>query len=59
MAEQCFVRKGSDPPVCDVHNARLKQHQSAENSGTARFGDFTFLMCPISGQIIDPPGNRK
>jgi hypothetical protein len=58
MAERCMARKGSDPPVCDVHNERLKQHQSSENVSTSRFGEFSFLVCPVSGQVIDVPEKR-
>ena len=53
MAEQCFIEKDSNPPVCGVHEVRLKEHQSSEDLSTLNFGEFTFLMCPTSGQVID------
>jgi hypothetical protein len=59
MTEQCFVKKGSDPPACAAHDAQLQQHQSSERLETYRYGDFTFLMCPVSGQVVDDSENRK
>jgi len=59
MAKQCFAKKGSNPPVCALHNAPLKEHESSENTSTFRFGEFTYLVCPVSGQIVDDPKNGK
>jgi hypothetical protein len=38
--------------VCGVHNVRLVQRQSSRDSATSTFGDFTFLVCPVSGQVL-------
>jgi hypothetical protein len=55
VTELCFIKKNSNPPACGVHDVRLKQHQSSEDFSTLKFGDFPFLMCPVSGQVIDEP----
>jgi hypothetical protein len=49
----CFSKRGSNPPVCGVHNVRLMQHESLEDAAVWRFGDFTFLKCPVSGQVVN------
>ena len=60
MAEQCFAKKGSNPPVCALHNAPLKEHRRLRRIfSTFRFGEFTYLVCPVSGQIVDDPKNGK
>jgi hypothetical protein len=53
MPIQCFTKKGSSPPVCGVHSVPLIEHESTDDSITSRFGDFIFLVCPISGQVIE------
>jgi hypothetical protein len=53
MAEQCFIKIGSKPPVCGVHNVGLLKRQSSEDSIASKFGDFSFLVCPVSGQILN------
>jgi hypothetical protein len=47
MAHRCFKKKGSNPPVCVVHNVRLVQ-RTAEG-----YGGFTFLVCPVSDEVIN------
>jgi hypothetical protein len=59
MAEPCFMKTGSNPPVCGVHNIPLVRHQSSEDFGASRYGDFVFLVCPASGQVVDGPAKRK
>ena len=53
MTSRCFRKKGSDPPVCGVHGVPLVQRQSSEYSVSSRVGDFVFLVCPVSGQVVD------
>jgi hypothetical protein len=53
MAEQCFKKKDSNPPVCGAHNVPLVQHQSSDVLATSRLGEFTFLVCPVSGAVLD------
>jgi hypothetical protein len=59
MPTECFAKKGSDPPVCGIHKVRLEPHQSSEAWSTAKYGDFKFLKCPVSGQVIDDPPAQK
>jgi hypothetical protein len=53
MAEQCIMRQGSDPPVCGVHNVQLVQRRTSHGSVDAGVGDFAFLVCPTSGEILN------
>jgi hypothetical protein len=59
MKGQCILKEDSAPPVCAIHNAPLEEHSTAEISATSRYGEFTFLTCPISGQVIDAQQDRK
>jgi hypothetical protein len=59
MNDRCFLRDGSDPPVCAIHNARLQLHSTSEDLDISKLGEFTFLTCPISGQVIDVPQNHE
>jgi hypothetical protein len=59
MAKQCFIKKKSNPPMCGVHNVALIERESSDDSAVSRFGDFTFLVCPVSGQILDDDETRK
>jgi hypothetical protein len=52
MPIQCFTKKGSNPPVCGVHNVPLVEHLSTDDSITSGLGDFVFFVCPISGQVV-------
>ena len=53
MATQCFRKKDSDPCACGVHNVGLVQRQSRGHLASSMFGDFVFLVCPVSGQVVD------
>jgi hypothetical protein len=58
MAEHCFVKSGSNPPVCDVHNVLLVQHQTAREGHPGGVGLFAFLVCPVSGKVVDLPATH-
>lgn len=47
MAEQCFRKKNSNPPVCDVHNVPLLPTNTTDPNPSIRF-----FVCPTSGQTI-------
>ena len=47
MAEQCFRKKGSNPPVCGVHNVLLLPTHSSDPNPNVKF-----FVCPVSGQTI-------
>lgn len=54
MAQPCIKKKlSSNAPVCRVHNERLEEHQSSEALSTSKLGDFAFLVCPVSGAVVD------
>jgi hypothetical protein len=53
MAKSCFIKKDSNPPVCGVHNVRLVQHQTSSEQIMGGVGNFTFLVCPVSKQVIE------
>ena len=53
MPARCFRKKDSNPPFCGAHNVPLVQHRSSEHSVVSELGDFVFLVCPVSGQVVD------
>jgi hypothetical protein len=53
MPPRCFRKKDTNPPLCGVHNVQLGQHRSSEHSAATKLGDFEFLVCPVSGQVVD------
>jgi hypothetical protein len=48
---RCFRKKRSNPLVCGVDGVPLIHQQSSGNLDTSGFGDFTFLVCPVSGEV--------
>jgi hypothetical protein len=59
MADPCFTKKDSKPPVCGVHNVPLVQRRTSEDSGTSGLGTFTFLVCPVSGAVVRDTPTRS
>jgi hypothetical protein len=53
MTRACFKKKGSNPPMCGVHNVPLIQQRSFDDSASAGIGDFTFLVCPVSSAVVN------
>jgi hypothetical protein len=53
MSEPCFKKKDSNPPVCGVHNVRLVQKQLSAEMAATGYKAFTYLACPVSGQVLD------
>jgi hypothetical protein len=53
MAKPCFIKKKSAPPVCGVHNVALVPRESSSNSEASRFGDFIYLECPVTRQVVN------
>ena len=51
MAEQCFKKKVTNPPVCGVHNVPLKQIQVIIDSNAPGLGQINCLKCPVS-QVV-------
>ena len=52
MDAQCYRKKDSDPALCGVHHVPLVQRQSSDDLRTFRLGDFEFLVCPVSGEVV-------
>jgi len=55
MARPCFIKKASNPPACGVHKVPLVRKESSESFVASKFGDFNFLVCPVSNQVVDTP----
>jgi hypothetical protein len=53
MAERCFIKKGSDPPTCGVHNVALVHKQLPEKLVASGFKTFTYFSCPLSGEVLN------
>jgi hypothetical protein len=45
--------KGSNPPICGVHNVPLVQEELPDDMIAAGYKAFTFLVCPASGQVLN------
>jgi hypothetical protein len=53
MVEPCFIQKNSAPPVCGVHNVRLVEKQLPDELIASRYKGFTFLVCRMSGHVLN------
>jgi hypothetical protein len=53
MAEHCFIKKGSHPPTCGVHNVPLEHKQLPEEMVASGYKAFTYLACPVSGEVLN------
>jgi hypothetical protein len=51
MAEQCFIKTASKPPVCGVHNVVLVEHEACRERFLGGIGNFSYLVCPVSDQV--------
>jgi hypothetical protein len=52
MGPQCFRRKDSEPPACGVHDLPLMKRQSSDDPEASFFGEFEYLVCPVSGYVV-------
>jgi len=59
MADPCFIKKGSSPPVCGVHNVRLMRKQLPDELIASGYGGVTFLVCPVSGAVLNDEATHK
>ncbi len=56
MADPCFRKKGSNPPVCGVHQVPLVPVTVAIDHNAPHLGQVPCYMCPVSRQVVpDPP----
>jgi hypothetical protein len=59
MSEHCFVKKNSGPLNCGLHNVPLKKMQIPDEMIAAGFKPFIFLVCPVSGEVLNDDGTHK
>lgn len=59
MAEQCFVKKESAPPVCGVHNVPLVHKLLPQELIASGHKVVTFLASPESGVALDEEEKQK
>jgi hypothetical protein len=57
--EPCFRKKDSDPPICGIHNVRLAEKQLSDELIASGYKGFAFLVCPMSGQVLNDEATRK
>jgi hypothetical protein len=53
MASPCFVEKDSNPPLCGLHHVRLEKKLLPDELIASGLRAFTYLVCPVSGEILD------
>ena len=49
----CYVKDGSNPPACGVHNVPFKLAHASEELGMLGHEEFDFLKYTGSGQLVD------
>lgn len=59
MAEPCFIKKDSISPVCAVNNVRLIRKQLPDELIASGYKGFTFLVCPVSGAVLNDEATHK
>lgn len=52
MAEHCFRKKDSNPPLCGVHNVLLVEGEASIDPLAPYLGSVTCLICPISRLVV-------
>jgi|HubBroStandDraft_1064217.scaffolds.fasta_scaffold1821791_1 hypothetical protein len=53
MIERCFIKTGSTPPMCGVHDVHLAQRQISSEGLEVASEYFAFGFCVVSGQVPD------
>jgi len=53
MPKRCFKLKNSNPPTCGVHKIRLVKKQLPNVLVNEGYKPFTFLVCPISDEVLN------
>jgi hypothetical protein len=56
MAQQCFSRDDSNPPVCAVHKVRAVQKQIPIDPNAPVLGRVTCNLCPVSRMVVQEAG---
>ncbi len=59
MAKPCFMKKDSNPPICGVHNVPLVKKQLPNEMVAAGYKGFTYLVCPVTGAVLNDPTKQS
>jgi hypothetical protein len=51
MERLCSIKKDSSPSICRAHNVALEVRQTSREHLAGGVGNFTFLVCPVIGQV--------
>jgi hypothetical protein len=52
LAEQCFKKNRSNPPVCGVHNVPLVQNKISIDPNVPGLGHINCFRCPVSHAVV-------
>gem|GEM_PF-2128234 len=58
MAEPCFSKKDSNPPICGIHNVPLVSKQLPAEMTGGGYKRFAYLVCPVSGSVLNDPTKK-
>ena len=58
MMEKCFSKKGSNPPVCEVHKVAVVRKRVAIDPYAPALGSVTCILCPVSRAVVREVGRR-
>jgi hypothetical protein len=53
MPKPCLKKKDSAPPVCSIHNVPLLSKQLPAELIGGGYKSFTYLVCPVSGSVLN------
>jgi hypothetical protein len=53
MEEPCFIKMGSNPPVCNLHNVLLEESTVPIDPNAPHLGRISCLRCPVTRAIAD------
>ena len=59
MKERCFIKSGSDPPVCGIHEVALVRDQVPLDPNALQLGLIACLRCPVSGMVPNDEAKPK
>jgi hypothetical protein len=48
----CFQNKGSNPPLCGIHNAPLVKAQVSIDQNAPQMGQITCYRCPVTRVVV-------
>jgi hypothetical protein len=53
METRCFKKKGSNPPMCGIHNMPLVEATLPIDANSPHLGHVTCYVCPVSNRVAD------